>query len=144
MKSRILILCTGNSCRSQMAQAFLQSFNKELSVFSAGTFPASEVNPLAIEVMREVGLDISKNKTTNVDEYLNKSFDYVITVCDDARETCPVFVGRVSKRLHFGFEDPAKAKGNKENKLKIFRKIRDEIKKTFFDFYKNELAEQNE
>lgn len=139
MKKKILILCTGNSCRSQMAEGFLKSFDKELEVYSAGTKPAESVNPKAIQVMKEVGIDISNNYSKDVEQFINQSFDYVITVCDNAKETCPVFIGNVGKQLHIGFEDPADATGTEEEILSIFRKVRDEIKKEFYDFYLNRL-----
>ncbi len=131
MKKRILILCTGNSCRSQMAEEFLKSFEPELEVFSAGTKPAERVNPKAIQVMQEVGIDISKNYPKDVEKFVNESFDYVITVCDSAKENCPVFFGSVEKQLHIGFEDPAEATGTEEEILAVFRKVRDEIKEKF-------------
>lgn len=136
---KILILCTGNSCRSQMAQGFLQSFDKSNQVFSAGTSPASEINRNAIKVMGEVGIDISQNNPTNVNEYINDDWDYVITVCDDANESCPFFPGKVNHRLHFGFQDPSKAKGSQEFIISEFRRIRDEIKSTFYTFYNDFL-----
>lgn len=132
---KILILCTGNSCRSQMAHAFLQSLNTKLEVRSAGTNPAPEVHPLAVKVMGEAGLDISSHKPTRVDEYINETWDYVITVCGDANENCPVFIGDVKNRLHIGFEDPAKVTGTEEFVLSEFRRIRDEIKQRFTEFY---------
>ncbi len=95
---KILILCTGNSCRSQMAHAFLESFNADMEVRSAGTHPAAEVHPLAIKVMNETGLDISNNRPTQVDTYINEAWDYVITVCGDANENCPIFTGKVKTR----------------------------------------------
>ncbi len=101
MKKKILILCTGNSCRSQMAEGFLKSFDKNLEVFSAGTKPAEKVNPFAVKAMSEIGIDISKGVAENVDKYLSQSFDYVITVCDNAKETCPVFMGDVKHRLAY-------------------------------------------
>jgi arsenate reductase (thioredoxin) len=131
----ILILCTGNSCRSQMAQGFLQSFDNRNEVFSAGTFPASKVNSRAVKVMGEVNIDISKNTPKNVSQYLDDEWDYVITVCDDANETCPLFLGKVKHRLHFGFADPSNATGSEEFILREFRRIRDEIKATFYRFY---------
>ena len=131
----VLILCTGNSCRSQMAEAFLRSFNSNLNVYSAGTKPASKVNPYAVKVMSEVGIDISSHYPKDVDEFITKSFDYVITVCDNAKETCPVFTGKVKNRLHIGFEDPAEATGTEEEIIAVFRRVRDEIKRDFFDFY---------
>ncbi len=137
---RILILCTGNSCRSQMAQGFLKSFDSSTEVFSAGTFPSSKVNPIAIEVMSEVGIDISNSKPQNVRLYLNDKWDYVITVCDDANETCPVFYGDVKHRLHYGFEDPSKFEGPEDQKIAEFRKIRDQIKAGFYSFYNNFLV----
>lgn len=137
MKKKILILCTGNSCRSQMAEGFLKSFDKNLEVYSAGTKPADKVNPKAVQVMNEVGIDISKNHPKDVEQFINESFDYVITVCDNAKETCPVFVGKVGKQLHIGFEDPAEATGTEEETLAVFRKIRDEIKKDFYEFYRS-------
>lgn len=136
---KILILCTGNSCRSQMAQGFLKSFDNKIEVESAGTQPASKVNPNAVKVMGEAGIDISKNSPKSVDEFLNGEWDYVITVCDDAKETCPVFLGKVKHRMHFGFEDPFNASGSDEFIMSEFRRIRDEIKTTFFRFYNNFL-----
>ncbi len=136
---KILILCTGNSCRSQMAEAFLKSFDANLQVFSAGTKPSEAVNPLAVKVMKEKGLDISGNKPKNVLEFISQSFDYVITVCDEANKTCPVFTGITRNRLHFSFNDPAAFQGNYEDVLNFFRKIRDEIFVKFYEFYNNTL-----
>ena len=136
---KILILCTGNSCRSQMAQGFLQSFDKNIEVHSAGTFPAERINPKAVEVMAEAGIDISKNSPKSVDEFLNDQWDYVITVCDDANETCPVFIGKVKHRLHIGFEDPSHIKGSEDFILSEFRRIRDEIEEEFYKFYNTNL-----
>ncbi len=133
---KILILCTGNSCRSQMAEGFLKSFNPDLEVVSAGTNPSSEVHPKAIKVMRESFIDISTNKPKNVEQLLGQSFDYVITVCGGANENCPTFSGKVKQRLHIGFDDPAEAKGTEEEVMATFRRIRDEIKNEFFKFYK--------
>jgi len=136
---KILILCTGNSCRSQMAEGYLKSFDKNLEVFSAGTSPAPEVHPKAIRVMAEEGIDLSSQKPRKVDEFLKEAFDYVITVCGDAKEHCPVFSGVVNERLHIGFEDPAKATGSEEEIFQEFRRIRDEIKGKFFAFYLEKL-----
>ncbi len=136
---KILILCTGNSCRSQMAQAFLKSFDSGLDVYSAGTQPAREVHPRAIQVMREIGIDISTHKTQSVDAFLDQDFDFVITVCDGARESCPVFLGNVTERLHVGFEDPAVATGSEAEILAVFRRVRDEIKTQFTDLYYHRL-----
>jgi len=137
MNKKILILCTGNSCRSQMAEGFLKSFDSELEVYSAGTKPAERVNPKAIQVMQEMGIDISKNYPKDVEQFVNESFDYMITVCDNAKETCPVFTGKVGQQLHIGFEDPAEATGTEEEVLAVFRRVRDEIKEKFWEFYQN-------
>ncbi len=134
---KILILCTGNSCRSQMAEGFLKSFDPGLEVYSAGTNPSAEVHPKAIQVMKEIGIDISNGYPKNVNQFLNDSFDYVITVCDNAKETCPVFLGNVKEQLHIGFEDPAEATGTEDEILSKFREIRDEIKRDFDKFYKS-------
>ena len=112
MGQHILILCTGNSCRSQMAEGFLKSFNRNLDVFSAGTIPAARISSRAIQVMNELGIDISTEYPKSVDQFLGESFDYVITVCDHAKETCPVFLGNVKHRIHIDFDDPAEARAN--------------------------------
>jgi len=132
---KILILCTGNSCRSQMAEGFLKSFDSTMEVFSAGTNPSSQVHPKAVQVMAEVGVDISDGYPKQVDQFLDQSFDYVITVCDNAKETCPTFLGGVKEQLHIGFEDPAEATGTEEEVLAEFRRTRDEIKREFRTFY---------
>ncbi|MEN6618136.1 MAG: arsenate reductase ArsC [Rikenellaceae bacterium] len=139
---KILILCTGNSCRSQMAQAFLQSFDKVLKVFSAGTEPAKSVNPYAIQVMKEVGIDISQNAPKHVDQYLGEEWDYVITVCGGANETCPAFIGKVKQSLHLGYDDPAEATGTEEEKLVVFRRVRDEINEGFKAFYNSQILDK--
>ena len=136
---RILILCTGNSCRSQMAEGFLKSFDSSLEVYSAGTSPSDKIHPKAVQVMKEVGVDISSGYPKNVDIFIDQSFDYVITVCDHARETCPVFTGKVNTHLHIGFDDPAEAKGTDEEILNTFRRVRDEIREAFWRFYKSKL-----
>lgn len=138
-KKRVLILCTGNSARSQMTEGFLKSFDPQLEVFSAGTAPAPRVNPYAVRVMKEAGIDISGGTPKNVREFLGRSFDYVITVCDDADKNCPNFRGKVGKRLHIGFPDPAKATGTDEERLAVFRRVRDDIKLRFQSLYKEEL-----
>jgi arsenate reductase len=122
-----------------MAHGFLQSFDRNLEVRSAGTFPADQINSRAVTVMHEAGIDISNNTPVNVSKYLNDDWDYVITVCDDANETCPVFPGRVKHRLHFGFEDPSHFKGTEIQTLNEFRRIRDEIESVFRKFY-NEMT----
>ncbi len=136
---KILILCTGNSCRSQMAQAFLQSFDKRLEVHSAGTEPAEKINARAVEVLMESGINITGRIPQSVERYLSESWDYVITVCDHARETCPVFPGRVKHRLHIGFDDPSQASGTPEYIDHEFHRVRDEIRDSFFSFYKESL-----
>lgn len=136
---RILILCTGNSCRSQMAEGFLKSFDKNLEVFSAGTKPSSRVHLKAIQVMNEIGIDITAGVPEDVEKYLTQSFNYVITVCDNAKESCPVFIGKVKEQLHIGFEDPADVEGTEEEILTVFRKVRDQIKNDFYEFYKNKI-----
>jgi arsenate reductase len=132
--TRILVLCTGNSCRSQMAAGFLRSFNVNLEVHSAGTHPAKSVSRGAITAMAELGIDISHSVPTSVDRYLGQSFDWVITVCDNARESCPVFRGTVGRHLHIGFDDPAEATGTAEQVLSEFRRVRDEIQVRFREF----------
>ncbi len=118
-----------------MAEGFLKFFDPALEVFSAGTNPSENIHPKAVQVMQEIGIDISKGYPKNVEMFLNQSFDYVITVCDNAKETCPVFNGDVKKQLHIGFEDPAEATGTDEEILTEFRRIRDEIKRDFHKFY---------
>lgn len=139
MSKRVLILCTGNSCRSQMAEGFLKSFDKNLEVFSAGTKPAEKVNLFAVKAMQEIGIDISNGNAENVDKYLSQSFNYVITVCDNAKEKCPVFIGNVKHQLHIGFDDPADAVGTEGEIMPVYRRVRDEIKKEFYNFYLKEL-----
>ena len=141
MKRNVLILCTGNSCRSQMAEAFLKSFDRELNVQSAGTNPSESVNNYTIKVMQEISIDISKNKPKNVDIFIKDSFDYVITVCDNAKETCPVFFGKVGNTMHIVFEDPAEAKGTDVEILQEHRRIRDLIRNDFYKFYNDYIAE---
>jgi arsenate reductase len=118
-----------------MAHGFLQSYDKNLIVRSAGTNPAAKVNEKAVAVMKEAGIDISTHKPKHVDRYMNDEWDYVITVCDNANETCPVFTGKVKHRLHMGFEDPSDFRGTEEQIINEFRKIRDQIKSVFYKFY---------
>lgn len=140
MSKSVLVLCTGNSCRSQMAEGYLRSYDKTLEVFSAGTKPAESVHRLAVQVMREEWIDISHYKPKSVDEFIGRDFDFVVTVCDDARETCPVFSGKVGQTLHIGFEDPALATGMKDEQLAVFRRVRDEISQQFRKFYNEHLS----
>ena len=122
-----------------MAEGLLKSFDANLEVYSAGTKPASYVHPKAIVVMKELGIDLSSNHPKLVDIFLNQSFDYVITVCDNAKESCPVFFGKVQHQLHIGFDDPAEAKGTEEKIISEFRRVRDEIKDRFGKFYREEI-----
>jgi arsenate reductase len=139
---KILILCTGNSCRSQMAEGFLKAMDTRLEVFSAGTVLGKEVQPLAIQVMQEEGIDISAHQPKSVGEFLDDAFNYVITVCDDARESCPTFTGKVHHRLHLGFEDPSSVAGTEEFILAEFRRVRDEIKRDFSNLYHQKLEKE--
>jgi len=139
---KVLILCTGNSCRSQMAHGFLQSFDSNIRVFSAGTNPAARINEKAVTVMKEAGIDISSHKPESVERYIGEAWDYVITVCDDANETCPVFVGKVTHRLHLGFEDPSKVTGTERFIWGEFRRIRDEIRSKFNELYTKHIKPQ--
>ena len=126
-RKRVLILCTGNSARSQMAEGLLREMAGDLfEVASAGVSPSS-VRPEAIAAMREVGIDLSGHRSKSVDEYTNQEFDYVFTVCDNANEQCPVFPGN-TKRIHWSFEDPAAAEGDDDKRLAVFRRVRDQIR----------------
>ena len=136
---KILILCTGNSCRSQMAHGFLQSFDKNLTVRSAGTNATGKLNEKAVAVMKEAGIDISGHTSDSVDLYLGEEWDYVITVCGGANDACPVFIGNVKHRLHIGFDDPSHAKGTDEFIRSEFIRVRDQIKEGFYQFYLEKL-----
>ena len=141
--TRILVLCTGNRCRSQMAQGILQSLDPHFDVHSAGTKPASEVHPLGIKVMSEIGIDISTHYTKHIDRFLGQEWDYVITVCGGANESCPMFSGKVGKRLHIGFDDPDAFTGTDEEIIAEFRRVRDEIRLKMQDFYLTEINRNN-
>ena len=136
---KVLILCTGNSCRSQMAHGFLQSFDPNITVCSAGTKASGKLNEKAVEVMKEVGIDISHHTSDPVEKYLGEEWNYVITVCGGANESCPIFSGNVKHRLHIGFDDPSEAWGEDVFVMKQFRRVRDEIKETFWKFYQENL-----
>jgi len=140
---KILILCTGNSCRSQMVHGFLQSFDKDITVRSAGTEPAKQINGTAVKVMKEIGIDISHHTPKMVDQYLNDEWDFVITVCGGAKEVCPAFIGKVKQRLHIGFDDPSHAIGTEEYIWSEFIRVRDEIKEAFIKFYNENLKNHN-
>jgi len=137
---KILILCTGNSCRSQMAHGFLQSFDKSLTVMSAGTEASGKLNEKAVAVMKEIGIDISHHTSDSVDKYLGEEWDYVITVCGGANETCPAFLGKVKHRLHIGFDDPSHAVGTEEFIHSEFIRVREEIRVAFREFYDSVIS----
>lgn len=139
---KILILCTGNSCRSQMAHGFLQSFDENLYVRSAGTEASGQLNEKAVAVMKEIGIDISHHTSDSVNLYLDDEWDYVITVCGGANEACPAFMGKVKHRLHMGFDDPSEATGTDDYIWDEFRKTRDGIKDAFYKFYNEEIKPQ--
>ena len=136
---KILILCTGNSCRSQMAHGWLQSFDKKLTVCSAGTQASGKLNEKAVAVMRSSGIDISKHTSDSVTKYLGEEWDYVITVCGGANEACPAFIGKVKHRLHIGFDDPSHAVGSEQFIWSEFIRVRDEIKDGFYKFYVEQI-----
>ena len=134
-KIKVLILCTGNSCRSQMAHGFLQSFDKKIVVCSAGTKATGKLNDGAVKAMAEVGIDISSHTSDPVEKYIDQEWDYVITVCGGANETCPMFAANVKHRLHIGFDDPSHVEGTSEFIESEYRRVRDEIKNRFYQFY---------
>ena len=136
---KILILCTGNSCRSQMAHGFLQSFDANLIVRSAGTQASGKLNLKAVEVMSDIGINISHHTSDQVEQYLDEEWDYVITVCGGAKKTCPMFIGKVKHQLHIGFDDPSEAVGTEEFINAEFIRVRDEIRKAFYNFYQEEI-----
>ncbi len=132
---KILILCTGNSCRSQMAHGFLKSLDSTIDVFSAGTEASGKLNGSAVKVMDEIGIDISEHTSDSVEKYLNDEWDYVITVCGGANENCPAFIGNVKHRLHIGFDDPSHAVGTDEFIWSEYFRVRDEIRVAFKKFF---------
>jgi len=136
---KILVLCTGNSCRSQLAEGYLRHFAPKALVYSAG-IETHGVNPMAIEIMKEDGIDISQHSSNHIDEYRDIDFDFVITVCDHALESCPFFPSR-AKKFHQDFPDPAKATGSPEEIKEAFRKVRDSIKAYAYNFVQEELPE---
>ena len=136
---KVLILCTGNSCRSQMSHGFLQSFDPTITVCSAGTQASGKLNEKAVAVMKEAGVDISHHTSDSVDKYLKDEWDYVITVCGGANEECPAFFGKVKHRLHIGFDDPSHAVGTAEFIDSEYIRVRDEIKEAFWRFYMQEI-----
>lgn len=136
---KILILCTGNSCRSQMAHGFLQSFDERLTVFSAGTEASGKLNEKAVAAMKEIGINISHHTSDPVEKYLDEEWDYVITVCGGANENCPVFVGKVKNRLHIGFDDPSHVSGTEEYIWSEFIRVREEIREAFLKLYNEQI-----
>lgn len=133
---KILVLCTGNACRSQMAHGFFEHYsNGKFEVYSAGV-EVHGVNPWSVKMLAEKSIDISHYTSNHVDEYQNIGFDYVITVCDNAKESCPIFPSE-AKTIHHSFEDPGKAKGSDQEVIGVFRKVRDEIEVFVKDFSKN-------
>ena len=136
---RVLFLCTGNSCRSQMADGIINhDFAGRIEAFSAGTEPHG-LNPKAVQVLAEIGIDISGDSSDHLSQYEGQSFDYVITLCGDANEKCPLFFGGV-QRTHIGFDDPPKATGTEEDVLNVYRRVRDEIREQLSDFFRQELG----
>jgi len=136
---KVLILCTGNSCRSQMAHGFLQSFDSRITVCSAGTQASGKLNQKAVAAMKDAGLDIGNHTSDSVEKYLNEEWDYVITVCGGANEKCPAFFGKVKNRLHIGFDDPSHAVGTEDFIRSEFIRVREEIKDGFFKFYSEQI-----
>lgn len=143
MKPTVLILCTGNSCRSHLAEGILRKEAGDwLDVRSAGSKPAGYVHPLAIKVMAEIDIDISQHRSKHLEEFVSRKVETVITVCGNADQACPIFPGQVN-RHHWGFFDPAKAEGSEEEKLTIFRQVRDEIQKVFQAYAAGRRDQQN-
>lgn len=139
MPKKVLFLCTGNSCRSQMADGIVNhDFAGRIEACSAGTEPHG-LNPRAVEVMKEIGIDISSNSSDHISRYEGQNFDYVITLCGDANEKCPLFFGGV-QRLHMGFPDPPKATGTDEEIMAVYRQVRDDIRRQMREFFDTELA----
>ena len=142
-KPMVLILCTGNSCRSHMAEGILRAkAGGLLDVQSAGSKPAGFVHPLAIAVMAEIGIDLSKHRSKHLDEFLDRKIETVITVCGNADQACPLFPGQLN-RHHWGFLDPAKAGGTKQEQLEVFREVRDEIRSVFEAYATGRMDEAN-
>ncbi|WP_297101427.1 arsenate reductase ArsC [uncultured Draconibacterium sp.] len=139
---KVLILCTGNSCRSQMAHGFLQSFDERIQVESGGTEASGKLNRKAVKAMAEIGIDISGHTSDSVQKFLNDKWDYVITVCGGANENCPAFFGEVKHRLHIGFDDPSHATGTDEFIWSEFIRVRDEIKERFYKLYEEDIKPQ--
>lgn len=135
---KVIIICTGNSVRSQIAEGFFRKYRSSWEIESAGTNPKG-LNPIAVKIMMEKGIDISDQKSKSLKQFINSKFDYVITVCDNARENCPLFPGK-AKLIHWNFEDPAEVKGSIDKKLVAFRKVRDAIEEKILEFLKNDKS----
>tara|TARA_B100001142_G_C14295051_1_gene640499 strand:- start:494 stop:907 length:414 start_codon:yes stop_codon:yes gene_type:complete len=135
---KILVLCTGNSCRSQMAEGLLTSFMPNIKIYSAGTNP-EKVNRFAIIAMAEIGIDISQYKSNHVDDYIDVDFDYVFTVCDNAKEICPIY-SKARQIIHHSFPDPACAKGSNKEQLKIYVEVRNQLSEYFKGFFGDRLS----
>jgi arsenate reductase (thioredoxin) len=133
---KILILCTDNASRSQMAEGFLKSFDPKSEVFSAGTMPAAKIHQETVEVMKEAFINQTENQSKHFEHFVQMHFDYLITLCENSKEALPHFTGKTEKILHFSFDDPATVIGEEEEKLNSYRNVRDEIKNEFFKFYK--------
>jgi arsenate reductase (thioredoxin) len=134
MKTRVLFLCTGNSCRSHMAEGWLRQLaGDRFEALSAGAKPAGYVHPLAIRVMAEAGVDIAPHRSKSIAEFAGQPLDLLVTVCDNARESCPTFAG-AKRQVHWGFDDPAQASGTEAEKLAVFRRVRDEIRRRIEEF----------
>jgi len=136
MTKKVLVLCTGNSCRSQMAEGLINARLEGFEAFSAGTKPSGYVHPKAIAVMNELGIDLSHNESKNLEQFRGQYFDYVLTVCDSAKENCPVWLEAAGQREHLGFDDPAEATGSDEEITAEFRRVRDEIAERVLGFLK--------
>ena len=136
---KILIVCTGNSCRSQMAHGYLQSLDSSLQVYSAGTFPSNSVNSMTVRVMNELGIDISSHVPRHAYKLINEEWDYLITVCDNAKKECDHYFSKAKHRMHIGFEDPYSAIGSLEYVHSVYVKVRDEIVEAFKDLYESFL-----
>ncbi len=140
MKRRVLFLCTGNSCRSQMAEGWLRHLGGDrYEALSAGTQPQG-VNPLAVRSMAEAGVDLTGHRSKSVDEFLGQDLDLLVTVCGGAKESCPVFHGRVKERRHWPFDDPAQARGTEDERMSVFRRVRDEIRDAVEDLLREDGA----
>lgn len=141
-KQKVLILCTGNSCRSQMAEGLINHFMGDTwQAYSAGTQPSGYVHPLAIEAMAELGIDILEGRSKSTEEFRDVAFDLIVTVCDDAAENCPLWLGE-GRQVHIGFVDPAEATGTREEKMAVFRQVRDEIRQQVLGYLEDLEDEQ--